>query len=311
MSEKKTIVIKRVLHGHGGHHGGGWKVALADFALAMMALFLVLWLLNVADDDQKAAIAAYFSDPGAFRHKSSLSPIDFGGKQTIMNVEGEGLSMKGREGPEIISDGNAQTQNKNPDFKPFMDELQSLIIGLKNKKEFYDYIHLEMLPEGLRIVILDNDKGEMFKSGSSSMSPFYEDLLLAIAPIIGKAQKPLMISGHTDSVAYSGQEFSNWELSSSRAQAARKILEFGGVPKEYVMFVVGMADRVPRVMDKPEDSSNRRIEILLLNRFTEDKMLHMFAPVERPEPDHPVGNDMVNEARQKAEENQLPESQLP
>ncbi|WP_062262617.1 OmpA family protein [Endozoicomonas arenosclerae] len=312
MSENKTIVIKRVLHGHGGHHGGGWKVALADFALAMMALFLVLWLLNVADDDQKAAIAAYFADPGAFRHKSSLSPIDFGGKQTIMNIEGEGLAMKGREGPEIISDGNATTQNKNPDFKPFMDELQSLIIGLKKEKEFYDYIHLEMLPEGLRIVILDSDKGNMFRSGSSAITAFYEDLLLAIAPIIAKAKRPLMVSGHTDSVAYARDDYSNWELSSSRAQVARRTLIHGGVPDQQVLFVVGMADRVPRIMDDPESGANRRIEILLLNEVTEHRMIDMFAPVdERHDKDHPVGSSAVKEAKSKAEANQLPEVYQP
>jgi chemotaxis protein MotB len=121
-----------------------------------------------------------------------------------------------------------------------------------------------------------------------------------------------MVSGHTDSVAYARDDFSNWELSSSRAQVARRTLVHGGVPDKQVLFVVGMADRVPRIADNPESSSNRRIEILLLNHVTEHQMIEMFAPVdERHEKDHPVGNDSVEEAKSKAESNQLPEAYQP
>lgn len=315
MSEKgKTIIVKRVLHGHDGHHGGGWKVALADFALAMMALFLVLWLLNVADDEQKAAIAAYFANPGAFRQSGNLSPIDFGGSRGVMTENiGEGFSKngKGQDGPEFIGEGNAETSNVNPDFKPFIDELQALIIGLKNDSEYYDYIHLEMIPEGLRIVILDSEKGDMFRRGSTQLTPFYQDLLLAIAPIIRRARRPLMISGHTDSIPFQRDDFSNWELSTGRAQTARRTLIHGGVPDAQVMFVVGMADRIPRIIDDPESGSNRRIEILLMSETSESQMKHMFEPVETENASHPVGSGVVDEARKRAEANQLPEANLP
>ena len=261
------------------HHGGAWKVALADFAIAMMALFLLLWIMNATDDDTKSAIAAYFEDPGAFRHKSSLNPIDFGGQDSLVNTPNPGPSMRGREGPEIIGDGNAETMNRDPDFKDLMDELQRMIGGDDLAGKYEDFIHLEQVQEGLRIVILDNDKRNMFKRGSSRMMPFYQDLLIELVPILNKIHNRVMISGHTDNSGYASSNYGNWELSSNRALAARKILLFGGLNDLKILMVLGMADRAPRNPDRPDASSNRRIEILILADFMERQVKRMFDPV--------------------------------
>lgn len=298
--------MKRKRGGGVSHHGGSWKVALADFAIAMMALFLLLWIMNATDDDTKSAIAAYFEDPGAFRHKSSLNPIDFGGQDSLVRIPNPGPSMRGREGPEIIGDGNAETLNETPDFKDLMDELQRMIGGDDAAGKYEDFIYLEQLKEGLRIVILDNNKRNMFERGSSRMNPFFQDLLLELAPIINKIDNRLMISGHTDSSGFQRSDYGNWELSAARAQVARKTLLFGGLFEEKVLMVLGMADRVPRDPEHPESSANRRIEVMVLADFMERQVERMFAPVEEEGHEHfPTHNDSMHEAFERAERNQF------
>ncbi|MGB1272480.1 MAG: flagellar motor protein MotB [Endozoicomonas sp.] len=290
--------------GSSSHHGGSWKVALADFAIAMMALFLLLWILNATDDDTKSAIAAYFEDPGAFRHQTSLQPIDFGGTDSLVNTPNPGPSMRGREGPEIIADGNAETLNENPDFKDLMDQLQRMIGGDDKAGKYEDFIYLERLEEGIRIVILDNDNRNMFERGSSRINPFFQDLLLELAPIINNINNRLMISGHTDSAGFKRADYGNWELSSARAQVARKTLLFGGLEELKVLMVLGMADRMPRDAQHPESSANRRIEIMVLADYMEQRVERMFAPVDNHE-DHPVESESMHEALERAEKNQL------
>ncbi|MBO9480858.1 MULTISPECIES: flagellar motor protein MotB [Gammaproteobacteria] len=292
--------------GGGGHHGGSWKVALADFAIAMMALFLLLWIMNATDDDTKSAIAAYFEDPGAFRHKSSLNPIDFGGQDSLVRIPNPGPSMRGREGPEIIGDGNAETLNESPDFKDLMDELQRMIGGDDSAGKYEDFIYLEQLQEGLRIVILDNDQRNMFERGSSRMNPFFQDLLLELAPIINNIDNRLMISGHTDSSGFQRSDYGNWELSAARAQVARKTLLFGGLFEEKVLMVLGMADRVLRDPKHPESSANRRIEIMVLADYMERQVERMFAPIDEEDHEHhPTHSNEMHDAFERAERNQF------
>ncbi|WP_299730463.1 flagellar motor protein MotB [uncultured Endozoicomonas sp.] len=295
--------------GGGGHHGGSWKVALADFAIAMMALFLLLWVLNATDDDTKSAIAAYFEDPGAFRHQTSLSPIDFGGQDSLVEIPNPGLSMRGREGPEIMSDGNAETLNEDPDFKDLMDELQRLIGGDDSTGEYEDFIYLERLQEGLRIVILDNDKRNMFERGSSRLNHFFQDLLLELAPILNKVNHRIMISGHTDNSGFQRLDYGNWELSTARAQVARRTMTFGGYSENKILMVLGMADRVPRDPDNPQSSANRRIEILVLAEYMERQVERMFAPVDEEDLiNHPANGTEMYDALDRATRNQLYEN---
>ena len=280
MSKHAVVIVRKKKGGHGGgHHGGSWKVALADFAIAMMALFLLLWILSSTDEDQKAAIASYFDDPGAFRHPHSMNPIDFGGQDGVVQTPQSGPAMKGRKGPELIGNGNAQNQNRFSEFKQLTDELQRLIGGEKLAGRYEDYIYLEQLPEGLRVVIMDNENTTMFEKGSDQLKPFFQDLLVNLAPILNDQNSRLMISGHTDSSGYQRADYSNWELSSARAQAARRTLIYGGLSDQKILIVQGMADRVLRDPETPESSVNRRIEVMVLAKDMEKRIESIFAPV--------------------------------
>lgn len=317
MSKDHVIVIKKKHGGHGdGHHGGSWKVAFADFAIAMMALFLLLWIMSATDKEQKKAIATYFEDPGSFRHPSSSKPINFGGMNTLVNIPRPGANNRGREETEVIAEDMDKTLNNTLIFDKLSDELQKLVGGSKSAGRYEDYIDLEKTPEGLRIVILDNNKKNMFEKGSARLQPFFQDLMLEMAPILNKLSFSLMISGHTDSSGFQRNNYSNWELSSARAQVARRTLVFGGLEESRIMMVLGMADRVLRDPEKPESSSNRRIEILFLNEEMEKRIENMFAPVEEGTEDviqegteklSDEDSQKMRTALDKARDNQLPE----
>lgn len=309
MSKGHVIVIKKKHGGHGdGHHGGSWKVAFADFAIAMMALFLLLWIMSATDKEQKKAIATYFEDPGSFRHPRSSKPINFGVANTVVDIPKPGPGKQGREDTEVIADQNTKTLNNTLIFDKLSDELQKLIGGSKSAGRYEDYIYLEETPEGLRIVILDNNKRDMFEKGSARLQPFFQDLLLELAPIVNKLSFNLMISGHTDSSGFQRNDYSNWELSSARAQIARRTLVFGGLEESRIMMVLGMADRVLRNPENPEASSNRRIEILLLAKDMEERIEKMFAPIEEGTQKLSEGDSRkMRKALEKAKSNQLPE----
>ena len=250
-----------------GHSGGGsWKVALADFAFAMMALFLLLWILKTTNPETRQAIAAYFENPGAFSHETSDRPIDFGSNSSIITSP-------------LMPSGGETVIDESPEFKKLMKELKALIAGDGEAKKYEDFIYLEPMKDGLRIVILDNAEEDMFKQGSAKINPFFQDLLLGLAPIISQIDRRLIISGHTDSTAFSGNEYTNWELSAERAQVARKTLEFGGTFESQTFMVLGMADRSPRDIENPVASVNRRIEIMVAARSMEQRMLRMFTPI--------------------------------
>ncbi|WP_252178631.1 flagellar motor protein MotB [Endozoicomonas sp. 4G] len=313
MSKGHVIVIKKKHGGHGdGHHGGSWKVAFADFAIAMMALFLLLWIMSATDKEQKSAIASYFDDPGSFRPKSSSRPIDFGGgMNTLVDIPKPGPGQRGREETEVVTKENTKTLNNTLIFDKLSDELQKLIGGSKSAGRYEDYIQLEETPEGMRIVILDNNKRNMFEKGSARLKPFYQDLLLELAPIVNKLSFRLMISGHTDSSGFQRRAYSNWELSSDRAQIARRTLVFGGLEESRIMMVLGMADRVLRNPENPEDSSNRRIEILLLTKEMEERLEDMFEPVEKDTQNFSDEESQeMNKALDKAIDNELPEEMV-
>ncbi|MDD7804455.1 MAG: OmpA family protein [Endozoicomonas sp. (ex Botrylloides leachii)] len=284
-------MFKKRRHGAGHHGGGSWKIALADFAFAMMALFLLLWILKTTNLEARKAIASYFEDPGAFQHRASPQPIDFGSNKSIA------------ESPLIPKGGDSSVVDKHPEFKELMKELEKLINNNDISKKYKDIIFLEPLKDGVRIVILDNSKDDMFELGSANINPFFQDLLLGMAPIIKQIDRRLIISGHTDSVSFQGKEYTNWELSSARAQAARKTLLFGGIEEEQIFMVLGMADRSPRDAQNPESSVNRRIEIMVANESMEARVQRMFTPVQKQETDKTSSNstennNIVEQARQ-------------
>jgi chemotaxis protein MotB len=263
--EKKPRRRVKKVKGHGGgHHGGAWKVAYADFVTAMMALFLVLWLVSQADTKLKAAIASYFRSPGVF------------------DTQAGGIMS----GPKKVS--------KEPTELTSKDEEQALfgLASLLKKKfstrpefsTYKDQIQIELTEEGLQIQILDKAERVSFSSGSSELTPGARSVLDEIAKGVCELPNPLLIGGHTDRHLFApNSTYTNWELSADRANAARRELEKGCVKPEQIKRIVGYADTNLLVPTDPYAMANRRISITVMR-------LH--APVkeeEKPEPEAALG----------------------
>ena len=236
----QPIVIKRV-KGHGGHHGGAWKVAYADFVTAMMALFIVLWLMNTSKPVQEA-IAGYFKDPA-----------------------GTGKFMGSTQAGAIA----AKTPSKE-DMAKVKAELEKAIQQMNNFDKLKDQIKLTVTPEGLRIELLESQKGTFFESGDTDPNGDGRELLMTIAEELGKIPNKINIEGHTDSQPFSGKaNYTNWELSADRANASRRLMQQHGLRVDQVAEVRGYADQQPREGMDPAEPSNRRITLLV--KYVEGK----------------------------------------
>ena len=228
------IIIIKKKGGHAGHHGGAWKVAYADFVTAMMALFIVLWLLS-SSDDVKKAVAGYFRDPKGH------------GKQMGSAMAGSGESLKlTKNSMSALKDKLEQAMKQSPQFEKLKDYVQMTVTG-----------------EGLRIELLESEKGMFFETGKPLPTDTGRALLEQLAQELGKMKNHVLIEGHTDSKQYVGAEYSNWELSVDRANAARKIMQESGLRPDQVTQVRGFADQQLRIPDKPDDPSNRRVSIIV------------------------------------------------
>lgn len=235
------IIVKKK-RGHAGHHGGAWKVAYADFVTAMMALFIVLWIVGQSAS-VKQAVAAYFKDPGVFesgRGGGLLQGSSGAAPAPTVNVasEIEKLKVEAKKLEEAIA--------ANPDFNKFKDMIQ-----------------ITVTKEGMRIELLENSTGLFFDVGSAKVKPETVQLLKLIAKEAGQLKNNIVIEGYTDARPYVNPNYSNWELSTDRANTARKILEENGVGKNQIVQVRGFADRNLKHPDKPLDYTNRRVSILV------------------------------------------------
>lgn len=273
MEENKNIIIKRVKKVQGGHHGGSWKIAMADFAIAMMAFFLLMWLLASTTKEQKVELEQFFSDPVGFMDKvGRLNPIDLGGSPSILKQAStsadseqiEQAQMLNKENPELLA-ASIQTNAE------VMDALQSTLIQTISENEtlqnFKDQVSIEVAPDGLHIQIIDNKLRPMFDPGGDKLKNYFAEILLQLAPVIAQVNNKISVSGHTDAANFGDTDyFSNWELSSQRANAARRMLVEGGLPEDHVAQVVGYASSQLFKPETPLDPVNRRIEIVVLNR---------------------------------------------
>ncbi|PVZ15466.1 MULTISPECIES: flagellar motor protein MotB [unclassified Pseudomonas] len=279
MENNQPIIVKRVKRFGGGHHGGAWKIAFADFATAMMAFFLVLWLLSNATPEQKIAIAGYFKDPIGFTESGSPYVIDLGGSPQLspdatLNPETKESPPK----PETDTQSQVNTeQAENIAEKVEKDRLELLLQELQNKVDenpqlakFKDQILFEITQDGLRIQIMDAENRPMFDLGSARLKPYFEDLLLAMADTIKEVPNKISISGHTDAKPYASTgDFGNWELSASRANAARRTLVAGSYPENQVARVVGFGSSALFDRKNPLNPVNRRIDITVLTKKAE------------------------------------------
>jgi chemotaxis protein MotB len=260
MSGKQAPIIikKKRGGGHGGHHGGAWKVAYADFVTAMMAFFLVMWILGLSDDAKKA-ISSYFRDPGLFKNEQGkVSPI-----ASPLNEEVPVMS------PKLCDPNVPGCLDERPD--PIQKAAQDLRQHFKKLAEEHpeipelkDAITVNVSPEGMRIEMQDSERLAFFNVGGTKPSKIAVQVLEELAGELKKLPNKVEIEGHTDSRPYAGVAgYSNWELSADRANAARRILVEQGVSDRQIARVTGLADRRLRRPDQPSDLSNRRVSFLV------------------------------------------------
>ncbi|GFM86393.1 flagellar motor protein MotB [Pseudomonas cichorii] len=278
MENNQPIIIKRVKRFGGGHHGGAWKIAFADFATAMMAFFLVLWLLSAATPEQLIAVAGYFKDPVGFTDSGSPYVIDLGGSPEMSPNQTLNPEVKTTPSPDTVPIESDTSESKAEQVE--QERLEMLLQELQNKVEenpqlqkFKDQILFEITQDGLRIQIMDADNRPMFDSGSARLKPYFEDILLAMADTIRTVPNKISISGHTDAKPYVGSgEFGNWELSANRANAARRALVAGGYPDPQVARVVGYASSALYDREHPFNPVNRRIDIVVLTKKAQQRI---------------------------------------
>jgi chemotaxis protein MotB len=238
-NKPRPIIVIKKKGGHGGHHGGAWKVAYADFVTAMMALFIVLWLLS-SSEKVKKAVAGYFNDP-----KGTGSQLG-----TVVSGTGEG------EAPIPIDEK----------IKRLKEKLEKEIQASKALQKLAKQIEITITSEGLRIELIEDKNGTFYKSGSAQLSQSGQELLLLLATELKTIPNTLLIEGHTDSMQYSkDKSYGNWELSADRANSARRLLQTDGVRSNQVSQVRGYADQMPRTGKKSDDPANRRITLLVSN----------------------------------------------
>ncbi|WP_169544849.1 flagellar motor protein MotB [Sneathiella aquimaris] len=282
--EVAPIIVKKIKKAGHGHHGGAWKVAYADFVTAMMAFFLLLWLLNVTDSVQKQGISDYFAPTVASSSESGSGGV-LGG--TSMQTEGAMVSNTGvpsvissisppEQGKKDDADGDGQSEIDEAEFlarlaaleeqsfEDARDQIKQAIADDPNLAGLADNIVIDMTPEGLRIQIVDQFDESMFPAGGTTIVPRVKRLLGKISKAIENLPNGLSISGHTDSSGFAGNDYTNWELSSDRANSSRRALLETGLDPERIKRVSGKADTEPMIEDDPSNPTNRRISIILL-----------------------------------------------
>ena len=274
MAEQQPEIKIKFIKKKGGHaaaHGGAWKVAYADLVTAMMAFFLLMWLLNSTTSNTKAGIAGMFQDPNFFnteKGKAILQEYEIQKSGILPGGTGMKGGPDGQGGPavEVPVEDNGEKERQRME-----ETAQTISKAFQEDKlleAFKDQISFDFTPEGLRIQIQDKLAQVLFDSGSAKLKPYTLSILKEIGQELGKLPNQLMIGGHTDAVRYPDQTYTNWELSADRANAARRVLESAGVKSTQVQRVVGYGDRIPLDNHDPADPQNRRISILVLSSAT-------------------------------------------
>lgn len=299
---KQNIIIKKVKKVSGGHHGGAWKVAYADFVTAMMAFFLLMWLLNVTTDVQRQGIADYFS-PASISSSDSGAGGMFGGrtvnapeakfsdsappsisqndvppeasadeestadnkaKANLQSKEADDSDVSDAEANELEKRKAAEEQKQ---FKAAEEALKVAISETPDLLPLSKSLIIDQTEEGLRIQIVDQENYSMFPSGGAQMFPQTRKLLELVGKAVSRLPNKLALTGHTDSAPFSNPNArDNWDLSAERANASRRVLLTSGVGPDRIQTVVGRADREPFVKENPSDPKNRRISIVLLRQ---------------------------------------------
>jgi chemotaxis protein MotB len=279
--EQPPIIVKKIKKGHGEHHGGAWKVAYADFVTAMMALFLLLWILAAATPSQKAAIAQYFRDPGVFETSTGG-----GGNNPVAQFFGEAGILDAKQGllPETAIQG-------------LKERIEENLKQLQEYPEIKDQIMIQITAEGLLIELIDKDNKDkaFFDLSSAELKPSLLHILEKIVQQIRELPNKIAVSGHTDARPFRNRSFySNWELSAARALNARRAMEEAGLPASLVDRVVGYADSAPLVANDPLDPTNRRISLLILH--SQSVMPTVATAPSTPQPSPPLREKSLSDS---------------
>lgn len=248
--KSKRKIVKKV--SHGGHHGGAWKVAYADFVTAMMALFLVLWLVSQGDQKLKEQIANYFRSPGVFT-----------------SVQGGILGGAPKPNKDINSNSDKSDQDS---LKDTAAQLKERFSKLSEFAPYNDQIKITLVDEGLLIQLVDKANQVSFESGSSELTLMAGNILKEISTIICNLPNPIQVSGHTDAHPYPSNHYTNWELSTDRANTARRLLVESCVEPTKIKRVVGYAETLPLIIEDPFAPENRRISIMLFYQKKEENI---------------------------------------
>ncbi len=287
-ANQRPIIIKKIKKGgHGGHHGGAWKVAYADFVTAMMAFFLLMWLINTTSPDQRRGIAEFFAPASVSRVSSGAGGLLAGTSfaeegvrhghsapvaasaqpQFTSNASDEAESENtaaGQQSPDEESLTRARTIRESAEFSSAEVAIRQAMADMPDIAELSRNVLVEQTPEGLRIQIIDQEGRSMFAAGEAAPNDRARRLLVAISGAISQLPNRITISGHTDGSAPGGRYASNWELSAERANAARRVLASQGISGERIYQIAGRADSEPLFPDDPTLPGNRRIALTLL-----------------------------------------------
>lgn len=265
LNTEQPIIVVRKRRGHGGHHGGAWKVAFADFMTSLMAFFLVMWLVG-QKQEIKEAVAGYFRDPGKFEQEGRAGVLK--GSSAAVRADAPPMTVVN---PVAKQDGSATGLER----QQMELAARSILDALERQQEFQRLrknIKLQMTTEGLRIILNESENSPaFFEPGSAKLLQQSAIILITIAAELGKLQNHLVIEGHTDASSGGQDGYTNWELSADRANSARALMDVSGLYAGQVRQVRGFADKVPMITGNPSDSRNRRVTILVLYKSLEDR----------------------------------------
>lgn len=285
----RPIIVKRVKKHGGGHHGGAWKIAYADFVTAMMAFFLLMWLLGSTTKGDLNGISEYFKTPlkvamqGGAGSGDSSSLVTGGGKD-LTRKDGQ---VKGGDDPQLkktynLTAAKAQLEREEKErLQQLKTRISATIDANPNLKKFKDQLLLDFTSEGLRIQIVDEQNRPMFALAKADLQPYTREILQAIGPVLNDVPNKIGLSGHTDSTPYFTETgYSNWELSADRAAASRRALVQGGMADNKVLRVVGLASVANLDRKDPFNPINRRISIIVMNKKTEENLMRDYGKME-------------------------------
>jgi chemotaxis protein MotB len=287
---QRPIIVRRKKRAASRHHGGAWKIAYADFVTAMMAFFLLMWLLGSTAKGDLNGISDYFKTPLKVAMQGGSGSGD---SSHIVKGGGADLTRSTgqlRKGDQVVQKQTinlraAQQESLRAEMIKFQElkhRLETAIERNETLSKFRKQLLLDITTEGLRVQIIDEKNRPMFAVGRAEMSPYTREILVEIGKALNDVENKVSITGHTDATAYASGEkgYSNWELSADRANASRRILIGGGMQDNRVVRVIGMASAVPLMKEDPHNAMNRRISLIVMNRETTEKLEKGSGPVD-------------------------------